>query len=62
MGDDGFGADFRFGREFLAREYGPGARDQRLEQFAQGRWADGAKGSGWLAIQAGDVSRPEVLG
>jgi hypothetical protein len=41
--------------------YWLGARDQRLELFGQGQWADDARGSGWLALQAGDVSRPEVL-
>jgi len=54
--------DLCYGRELLAGEYGPGARDQRLEGFAQGGWADVAAGSGWLGLQAGDVSRPEVLG
>ena len=49
------------GEGFLADVYGPGARDQRLELFGQGQWADEARGSGWLALQAGDVSRPEVL-
>ena len=53
--------DLGEGRRFLYEEYGPGARDQRLELFAQGRWADRAGGSGWLALQAGEVSRPEVL-
>ena len=52
---------FGDGGRFLAGAYGPGARDQRLETFAQGQWADRAPGSGWLALQAGDVSRPEVL-
>ena len=52
---------FGDGGRFLAGAYGPGARDQRLETFAQGQWADKAPGSGWLALQAGDVSRPEVL-
>ena len=47
--------------EYLAGRYGPGARDQRLEEFGQGRWADEARPSGWLALQADDVSRPEVL-
>jgi Domain of unknown function (DUF222) len=58
--------DIRYGRELLAGRYGPGSRDQRLEEFAQGRWADAGRpsawlASGWLALQAGDVSRPEVL-
>jgi hypothetical protein len=60
-------ADLRHAREFLAGRYGPGARDQRLEEFGQGRWGDQARpsgwlASGWLALQAGDVSRPELLG
>jgi len=48
--------------------YGPAARDQRLESFAQGGWGDraafgaGGRAAGWLAMQAGDISRPEVLG
>ena len=54
-------ADIRYGREFLAQRYGPGARDQRLEDFGQGRWGDAARPSGWLALQVSDVSRPEVL-
>src|SRR5215469_9447381 len=54
--------DFIYGGESLAGAYGPGARDQRLQGFAQGQWADVAGPSGWLALQAGDVSRPEVLG
>src|SRR5215470_443222 len=54
--------DFIYGGESLAGAYGPGARDQRLQGFTQGQWADVAAGSGWLALQAGDVSRPEVLG
>jgi hypothetical protein len=41
--------------------YRSGARDERLGLFAEGQWADTARGSGWLALQAGDVSRPEVL-
>src|SRR5260370_19421073 len=55
------------GGEFLAGMYGPGARGQRLESFAQGGWGDraafgaGGRAAGWLAMQAGDVSRPEVL-
>jgi hypothetical protein len=53
--------DLGEGKRFLYEEYGPGARDQRLELFAQGGWADRAGGSGWLALQAGSVSRPEVL-
>jgi uncharacterized protein DUF222 len=58
--------DITYGREFLAGRYRPGARDQRLEEFAQGRWGDAARpsswlASGWLALQASDVSRPEVL-
>ena len=52
---------FGEGGGFLSGAYGPGARDQRLETFAQGRCADRAPGSGWLALQAGDVSRPEIL-
>ena len=54
--------DFIHGGDFLAREYGSGARDQRLVEFAQGGWGDAVPGSGWLALQAGDVSRAEVLG
>jgi len=38
-----------------------GPRDQRLTAFRQGQWADVTRGSGWLALQAGDVSQPEVL-
>ncbi len=58
--------DIRYGSEFLAERYQPGTRDQRLEEFAQGRWGDGGRpsaraASGWLALQASDVSRPEVL-
>jgi hypothetical protein len=58
--------DVRYAEEFLAGRYGRGARDQRLEEFAQGRWGDRARpsgwlASGWLALQACDVSRPEVL-
>ena len=58
--------DIRYGSEFLAERYRPGARDQRLEEFAQGRSADAGRlsawlASGWLALQASDVSRPEVL-
>src|SRR5260221_14796640 len=49
------------GREFLAEVYFPAVRDQRLKWFAQGRGADVAPGSGWMAQQAGDVTRPEVL-
>ena len=49
------------GREFLAEIYFPAVRDQRLQWFAQGRQADVAPGSGWMAQQAGDVTRPEVL-
>jgi hypothetical protein len=49
------------GREFLAEMYFPPVRDQRLTWFAQGRRADVAPGSGWLAQQAGDVTQPEVL-
>ena len=44
-----------------AELYRPGARDQRLRLYRQGRWADVAVGSGWLALQTGDVSRPQVL-
>src|SRR5579862_2502548 len=47
---------------FLSGVYGPGSRDQRLGLFAQGRWCDEARPSGWLALQVGDVTRPEVLG
>src|SRR3954468_18083114 len=64
--------DVRYAEEFLAGRYGPGARDQRLEEFSQGRWGDQARSpgwlasgwlaSGWLALQVGDVSRPESLG
>jgi hypothetical protein len=54
--------DVRYSEEFLAGRYGPGARDQRLEEFAQGRWLDQARPSGWLALQVCDVSRPESLG
>ena len=36
--------DFGEGKRFLYEEYGPGARDQRLELFAQGGWADRAGG------------------
>jgi hypothetical protein len=59
--------DVRHAEEFLAGRYGRGARDQRLEEFAQGRWGDRARSSGWLAsgwlaLQVGDVSRPESLG
>src|SRR5258707_6977470 len=70
LGDDGFSSGNQGlgdAREFLAGLYGPGARDLRLESFAQGRWGDraafgaGGRAAGWLAIQAGDVSRPEVL-
>jgi hypothetical protein len=53
--------DITYGREFLAGQYGPGARDQRLADFGQGRWGDTARPSGWLALQAEDMSRPEVL-
>src|SRR6185437_16068605 len=58
--------DIRYGSQFLAERYRPGARDQRLAEFAQGRWGDGGRSSGWLtsgwlALQASDVSRPEVL-
>jgi Domain of unknown function (DUF222) len=58
--------DIGYGREFLDERYGPGARDQRLEEFGQGRWGDGGRSSGgmasgWLALQASDVSRPDVL-
>ena len=53
--------DLREGKGYFYEEYGPGARDQRLELFAQGGWADRAGGSGWLALQTGDVSRPEAL-
>jgi hypothetical protein len=66
MGFEGSG-DFRYGAEFLAGANSPGARDQRLESFAQGHWGDrgccgdGGRAAGWLAMQAGDVSRPEVL-
>lgn len=49
------------GRVLLHGEHRPGARDQRLRLFGQGRWADEAQGSGWLALQADDVSRPEML-
>src|SRR5579862_1757510 len=45
----------------LDGEHGPGARDQWLELFGQGRWADIAPGSGWLALQVSSVSQPEVL-
>ena len=55
-------ADITDDGEFLAGRHGPGARDQRLADFAQGRWGDTARPSGWLALQVGDVSRPEVLG
>ncbi|MCW2933961.1 MAG: nuclease, partial [Actinomycetia bacterium] len=54
--------DFGEGKRYFYEEYGPGARDQRLELFGEGGWADRARGSGWLALQAGDVSRPEALG
>jgi hypothetical protein len=55
-------ADLRAGAAgFLGELYGPGARDQRLELFGQGQWADEVPGSAWLALQASDVSRPEVL-
>jgi len=54
--------DLGEGKGYFYEEYGPGARDQRLELFGQGGWADRARGSGWLALQAGDVSRPEALG
>ena len=53
--------DIMTGPGLLAERYGPGARDQRLEGFAQGRWGDQARPSGWLALQVSDVSRPEVL-
>src|SRR5258708_25036969 len=67
-GDGEFGdrEDFQYGDDFGV--HGTGARDQRLESFAQGRWGDsgawgaGGRSAGWLALQAGDVSRPEVLG
>ncbi|HUN36207.1 MAG TPA: DUF222 domain-containing protein [Trebonia sp.] len=39
----------------------PRPRDERLNLFGQGQWADDAPGSAWLALQADDVSRPEVL-
>ncbi|MCW2934507.1 MAG: hypothetical protein JWM19_5469 [Actinomycetia bacterium] len=54
--------DLGEGKGYFYEEYGPCARDQRLELFGQGGWADRARGSGWLALQAGDVSRPEALG
>src|ERR1700753_1963268 len=38
-----------------------GVRDEPLRLFRQGEWADTARGSGWLALQADDVSQPEVL-
>jgi hypothetical protein len=41
--------------------HGAQRRDLRLELFGQGRRADRARGSRWLAAQAGGVSRPEVL-
>jgi Domain of unknown function (DUF222) len=50
------------GASFLSDVYGPQARDQRLGLFAQGQWCDEARPSGWLALQVGDVTRPEVLG
>jgi len=53
--------DVMMGREFLDGPDDPEARDRRLEWFAQGQWADAAPGSGWLAMQAGGVSRAEVL-
>jgi hypothetical protein len=55
---DGF---FIESKRFPAREHKPGARDPRLGLFAQGRWGDKARGSGWLAQQASDVSKPEAL-
>jgi len=42
-------------------EYEPARRDQRLDLFGQGEWADQARGSAWLALQADDVSQPQVL-
>jgi hypothetical protein len=39
----------------------PRARDHWLRLFGQGGWADTAPGSGWLALQAHTVSRPELL-
>ncbi|MCW2934430.1 MAG: hypothetical protein JWM19_5392 [Actinomycetia bacterium] len=36
-------------------------RDPRLQLFGQGQRGDAAPGSAWLAAQASDVSRPEVL-
>jgi hypothetical protein len=61
-GEVRWAVDIKYGSEFLAGRYGPGPRDQRLEEFAQGRWADQARPSGWLALQVCDVSRPEVIG
>src|SRR5215471_12015913 len=53
--------DFVYDGDYLARVYGPGARDQRLESFGQGRWSDQSGPSVWLAVEAAEVSRPEVL-
>ena len=44
-----------------ARRPGAGPRDLRLGDFGQGCWADQSRGSGLLALEADDVSRPEVL-
>jgi Domain of unknown function (DUF222) len=63
FGDSGLGGSgVTAGAGFLSDVYGPGARDQRLGLFAQGRWCDEARPGGWLALQVGDVTRPEVLG
>jgi hypothetical protein len=43
-------------------KHGAQRRDLRLEWFGQGRRADRARGSRWLAARASHVSRPEVLG
>jgi len=40
---------------------GASARDLRLAVFGQGGWADRVRGSGLLALQADDASKPEAL-
>jgi hypothetical protein len=62
LGDSGLEGDAPAGAGFPSDACGPGSRDQRLGLFAQGQWGDVARPSGWLALQAGDVTRPQVLG
>src|SRR5260370_41127808 len=63
-GEFGDREDFQYGDDFGV--HGTGARDQRLEAFAQGRWGDsgagggGGRSAGRLARQAAHVARPQA--